>query len=248
VLAGAPNFREMSGSRTHDGYVVRRGRLYRSEALHRVTDEDLVRMREIALDVVYDLRTPSERERQENRWPANGVPEVRSANPDHAALGSLMEQMQVAIEGSPAEVRLLMLSTYRALPEAFASVLASAVDDVVEGRTPVLVHCAAGKDRTGYVAAALQLALGVPYRDVKRDYLLSNDLYGTPRLAAAIERTFGVEPHPETVDALAVHEEYLQAALRAIEDDHGSFRGYLRGAVGVDAERERAFKRELLTD
>ena len=195
---------------------------------------------------MYDLRTPSESERNPNRWPADAVPEVRMADPGDAAFGSLIDQMRAAIEGSPSEVRELMLATYRALPMAFAPVLASVVDDVVEGRTPVLVHCAAGKDRTGYVAAALQLALDVPYQDVEGDYLLSNDLFGRPRLAASIRRTFGVEPNPDTIDALAVHAEYLQAALRAIEVAHGSFGGYLREAVGVDAERERAFKRGLL--
>jgi protein-tyrosine phosphatase len=212
-----------------------------------VTGEDLVRMREIAPARVYDLRTKSEREGHESRWPADMTPEAGVADSDDAAIGSLVAQMKVAIEGSPGDVRLLMLDTYRALPVAFAPVIDAVVDDVVAGSTPVLVHCAAGKDRTGYVAAVLQLALGVPYREVMGDYLLSNGLYGPPRLAAAIERTFGVQPQPETVEALAVREEYLHAALQAIEDDHGSFRRYLRDVVGVDAERERAFRRELLT-
>jgi protein-tyrosine phosphatase len=133
----------------------------------------------------------------------------------------------------------------RELRGAFATVLALAMDGT---RRPMVFHCTAGKDRTGFAAAIVLLALGVPRATVVDDYLFSNTCLAD-RHAAILAR---VSPRLTDVEPLRamleVRREYLEAGLDAIADDHGSIDTYLRDALALsDADRAR-FQSQLLED
>jgi protein-tyrosine phosphatase len=247
VLDGAPNFRELAGLRSGDGRTLRRGRIYRSEALHGLTSRDVQRLAELRIRLAFDLRTPAEREGHANRWPRLARPDVHLVDGHDAAFGSLLEQLRVALHGSPEAVRALMIDSYRAMPEAFAGTLSAVAVALTSSDGPVLVHCAAGKDRTGFICAVLLLAVGVPYGAVEHDYLVSRAYYGPRRLAAAAQRATGVPVAAATLDALDVRSEYLRAALRAIDERHGSLGGYLERRVGL-GPGDRAELRDALLE
>jgi protein tyrosine/serine phosphatase len=114
-----------------------------------------------------------------------------------------------------------------------------------EADGPVLIHCAAGKDRTGLLAALTHHLLGVHHDDMVADYLLTNtavDLEGrAPGIARQLEAMTGrPASHDAVVAFLGVEPVYLDTALTEIANLHGSTDGYLEQALGVDtALRDR---------
>jgi protein-tyrosine phosphatase len=111
------------------------------------------------------------------------------------------------------------------------------------------VHCTAGKDRTGFAAAAVLRTLGVPLETVYEDFLLTNHY-----TAAEIERTLWIirlvslfRTDPEQVrPVLGVERAYLEAAFGAIDEQYGSFDTYRRDALGLDDAETAAFRRLAL--
>ena len=104
----------------------------------------------------------------------------------------------------------------------------------------VLIHCSAGRDRTGLLAALTHHLLQVPESDIVGDYLLSNRAPGMEtRVAGLMQRMTlrtGREPSLAAVQAAFMADEaYLKTALQAILSAHGSVNAYLDAVMGVDA-------------
>ncbi len=119
----------------------------------------------------------------------------------------------------------------------------------VEG--PVLIHCAAGKDRTGLLAALTHRLLGVAEEDMVADYLLTNDHARfekrAPLFAAWVQDLTGRTLTQEAIFAgMGVEAEYLHIAFDAIEASYGSVEGYLELALGVDAVLKAEIEERLL--
>jgi protein-tyrosine phosphatase len=246
LLEGAKNFRELGGLAVADGRTIRHGVVYRSEALSAITDRDRSALDTLGIRVAYDLRTPQERQAGGLPWSAQAKAEIVIAQAEQAAHGSLVEQVQLAIDGSAEPVRRAMLETYRAMPAAFAPVVGDVIERVAAGRTPLLISCLAGKDRTGFVSAMLLFAAGADYPTVEQDYLRSNLFFGPDRIAQAIVRTFGRSAPEEAVQAVAVRAEYLRASVEAIEAQHRSIDAYLESCAGLTPARRAALEAALL--
>jgi len=246
-LERAPNFRDLGGLAVADGQTVRYGIVYRSEALWALTERDRQALDALGIRVAYDLRTPAERDAAPVSWPPNGRPEIVIAEAEQAAYGSLMQQVELAIDGSPEPVREAMLESYRAMPVAFAPIVGGVIEQVISGRVPVLVSCLAGKDRTGFVCAMLLFAAGARYEAVEEEYLRSNLFFGPDRIAEAVVQTFGRAAPAEAVEAVAVRTEYLQAALEVVERTHGSIDAYLERRAGLTPARRAELQATLLT-
>jgi protein tyrosine/serine phosphatase len=134
-----------------------------------------------------------------------------------------------------------MIQTYRRLPyePAHLDLFSRYFRALAEGDGPVLIHCAAGKDRTGLLAALTHSLLGVSRDDLISDYLLTNaavDLEGRAEGIAKklTEMTGRPASHGAVVAFLGVEAEYLDGAFAEITARHGSLRAYLKQALGVD--------------
>ena len=129
--------------------------------------------------------------------------------------------------------------------EGFARAVRLAADPA---HLPLLFHCSAGKDRTGWLAVVLLTALGVDEETVRADYLRHNDLTVELRAAAsAAMLRRRPELDPETAQAvLGVRPEYLDAAYDEVRRVHGSFGAYLVDGLGVDPEVRAALRTHLL--
>jgi protein-tyrosine phosphatase len=244
-LEGAPNFRDLGGYATADGRRVRPGRLYRSGVLSDLTDADVALLDSLGIATVVDLRSRDEIASRPNRLPARvatvEVP-VTDVSLSPTVIAAKLEVGDT--DGLGAEMLLTGNRAFaRELRATFATVLRLAID---ADRRPIVFHCTAGKDRTGFASAMVLLTLGVPRDTVVDDYLFSNACLAE-RHAAILERAGARIPDLEPLRALLeVRREYLEAGLDAILDDHGSFDTYARDALGItDAERER-FQAELL--
>lgn len=168
---GGCNFRDIGGYRTQQGSTTRWGKVYRTGVLTYFTDADHAPLMNLQVRSICDLRRAEEREREPTRWPdatTNGLfwddgvvtPTVRglAANRPRTAEGMFDT----------------MVELYRALPAWMGERIGGMYAAIAKGDVPLVVHCAAGKDRTGIAVAVLLRSLGVPEQTVIEDYLLTN--------------------------------------------------------------------------
>ena len=228
---------------------VARGRLYRSAHQARATEADLARLADLKLATVVDLRRPSERRDQPSRRPANWAGQVIESDHDDGGEAPHITFLKTS-DLTEASGRAFMTDTYRRLPfePAHIDLFSRYFRALADRDGPVLIHCAAGKDRTGLLAALTHSLLGVSREDLIADYLLTNvavDLEGRAGDIARklTEMTGRPASHGAVVAFLGVEADYLDGAFAEITARHGSIGGYLEQALGVDAalaERIRA--------
>lgn len=237
IVDGASNFRDLGGTEVAGGRIAAR-RLFRSDALERITDVGLAALNGLGVRVVCDLRTTDERERNPTRWPSDRGPEVLdlAGATDLAALRPERLRSLYA-DTSGGRARGFMLELYRQMPVVFGPALEVLAERIAErGQLPALVHCAAGRDRTGVVCAMLLVALGAERGVISREHLRGGEEFGTVRLREVVRGITGTEPPPAVVDAFRPQIDYLDAALEAAGTRHGSLDAYL-AALGLDDAR-----------
>lgn len=155
---------------------------------------------------------------------------------------------------SPAAAAAAMKATYAALPfrPEMVYVLTRYFEVLADSDRPSLIHCMAGKDRTGLAVALFHEAVGVHRDDIFADYMLTN-VAGRieQRLEAGarhIRKTFGDGISDDAVRVLmSVRVDYLQSAFTAIEARHGSGAAYLRDTLGVNDRLKEAIARNFLS-
>lgn len=235
------NFRDYGDYATSAGRRVAGGRLFRSAHQAQASDADLERLAALRIGAVVDLRRPSERRRQPSRRPAGFSAVVIESGFDDGGEAPHLTFLRTA-ELTPDSGRRFMTDTYRALPfeAAHLDLFARYFRVLADAEAPVLIHCAAGKDRTGLLAALTHGLMGVHADDMIEDYLLTNtavDLEArAPGIARQLEATTGRPvAHDAVVAFLGVEPVYLETALAEIADRFGSVDGYLEQALGVDA-------------
>lgn len=252
LLVGAPNFRDLGGYATADGRRVRKGMLYRSEGLCSLTPDDLSVLNQLGIRLVCDIRSEHERRQAPNRWPA---PPLETLHLNVSAdLRAGYNAIARAIRDDPSEqgASAAMLLSYRQFPAAFAGHLANLFERILSDTgIPLVFHCAAGKDRTGFVAAMLLSALDVAPRDILADYLLTSHYWHGPRteasLRAALAGILDAPPPPGVVNALSLASpDYLQAAFSSINEEYGSVHTYLETTAGLDTRARQALQARLL--
>ena len=245
---GIHNFRDYGGWLTGDGRQVRRGLLYRSGQHVGATDADLALIGALDIRTVIDLRGTSERERYPCRRVDGFAGEVvfyegeTSSSPPH---------MDVAPDISTALfARERMLGVYGRMPRNPAAqfMLGRFLRALAERDGASLVHCFAGKDRTGIAATLLLHILGVSERDQMTEFLRTNEAPTYAVLHAqslpSIEARLGRKLDEAGARALLeVHEDYLHRFRETVVEMDGSLDGWLEARIGVDdtlRERLRA--------
>ena len=192
------------------------------------------------------MRQPVERARQPNKLPAPAPAQILECE-----AGGYEEapHLQFLREGdlSASAVRGYMQSAYERIPlePHHQRIFAQAFKAMSKGH-PVLIHCAAGKDRTGILAALVLLALGVEEEAVFEDYLLTNAAVDIETILPAMARRISDE-HGKTVTPealrpmLGVEAGFLRRALEVI----GPLDAYLERALGLDKSARRVLRDRL---
>jgi protein-tyrosine phosphatase len=230
-LAGASNFRDLGGYPTRDGHRVRWRRIFRSNHLGGLTEDDIAVIRGLGLKCALDLRGAQEREEAlcgiaditVHSLPVE--PTVVTALRTIAASGNALTR-EHAIE--------VMRDSYRGYVQQNTPRFRALFAHLVEDHAPLVIHCSAGKDRTGFACALILHTLGVSDEVISEDYLLTNQFFRrdpsvTSDLPVEVTHVLG------TVQAA-----FLAAAYEAVEADYGSLESYIREGLGVRAtEREQ---------
>ena len=242
---GIHNFRDYGGWLTAQGKQVKRGLLFRSGQHVGATEADLALVAGLDIRTVIDLRGTSERERNPCRRVEGFAGEViyyegeTSSSPPHMDVGPDVTTAQYARER--------MLTVYTHMPQnpAMQAMFSRYLNILAERDGPSLVHCFAGKDRTGIAATLLLHILGVSGKDQMAEFLRTNT---APTLAVLRAQSVpGIEERlGRTLDdgatraLLEVHEDYLLRFRETVVELDGSLDGWLETRIGVDEPlRER---------
>lgn len=254
-IATLPNLRDVGGWRTVDGGEVRRGVLYRSVALDRLDDAGLAALAGLGVRTVYDLRTASERAARPDRLPHGaqlvGLDVLADGYASAAShmLDVLQDPTWVLRELGEGKALVAFRRAYRDLvdlPSAMTSYAQLYAQLADAEQRPALIHCTAGKDRTGWAAAALLTWLGVSAEDVMADYLATNSAL-LPVLEPVFQRFADAGGQRDILEQiLGVRPEYLQTALAAVHERYGSIDAYVSHGLGVPEQVRRRLRAAFL--
>jgi len=220
---------------------LKRGLLYRSASQANATDADLERLAALGIGVIVDLRRANEREHQPSRRWAGFAAQVI----DNDIGQDTTDEWHTFVTTSdltPASFRAYMMDYYNQAPyqRRHIDLYSRYFKALAEADGPILVHCAAGKDRTGIICALTHHVAGVHADDIRDDYLLTNDperqAQRLPIVRKSILDATGREADDEALHvAMRVEAEYLDAAFAVMTQTSGSIDGYLEDVLGLDA-------------
>ena len=231
---------------------IKQGVLYRAAHQAEATDADLEALAALGLAVVVDLRRPNERERSPSRRPQGFAALVI----ENDIGGEHDDPWHTFIKTSDLSTRAFndyMVDYYREAPfvDRHVDLYSRYFQALATADGPVLIHCAAGKDRTGILAALTHHVAGVHEDDIFADFLLTNDperfARRVPLMRQVIEDMTGRKATDEALTtALGVEQHYLETAFASIHDRHPSLDDYLEKVLGVDAKTRAAIEARIL--
>jgi protein-tyrosine phosphatase len=227
-LAGASNFRDLGGYPGRDGRPVRWRQIFRSNHLGQLTDADIAVLRSFGLKSAFDFRGAEER--------AAAICcvsdiAVHSLPIEPTVVAALRGRGANGIALSSADAIEVMRDSYQGYVRSNTPSFRALFAHLLEDRAPLVIHCSAGKDRTGFACALILHALGVPDELIAEDYLLTNRFYRRDASASS--------DLPEEVRQVlgSVEACFLAAAFDAIRSDYSNLECYFTDGLGVGADQ-----------
>ena len=240
-FTGAHNFRDLGGYKTEDGRALKWGKIYRSDDLHLLTDEDLKYLSRLNIKSVVDFRSDEERESEPDRLnpdmtqvllPIKFKPEEL----DDETLKNLMKNLTFGTLDSSNLLRDFNIVIVKDFATEYKKFFRHVIENNAE---PIVFHCTAGKDRAGFASAMILTVLGVPREKVIEDYLLTNtyvkDHVDSEMLEIELKTFFRADTDNLRKINL-VEERYIQAAFDTIDSEWGGMDNYISGALGLSEE------------
>lgn len=252
---GACNFRDIGGYVARDGRAVRWGQVYRTGVLSYLGEDAQDALRTLRVRAICDLRRGGERRSEPTRWPDEGdLP--RKLHWEDGAKAPAIRDFAGGRPDTPAGMFDAMIDMYRALPAWMGSRIGGLFECIANDHVPLIVHCAAGKDRTGIAVAVLLHTLGIPWETILEDYLLTNQTGNFEAFMRSRRDTqFGLTDNEHPLLAmpasmrqvlLSADAAFLQAARDEIDRRYGSLDAYLEHAAGVTPALQERTRQALL--
>jgi protein-tyrosine phosphatase len=234
------NFRDLGGYPTRSGHRVRWGRLFRSDALHGMTEGDLAMYNDLGLRAVYDLRGDVEIAERPNPMPSRRLPIVTSAADADTS---------VAFEGATnTDGERVLANVYVAIVDHAAAQIGELFSALAKpDGLPAVFHCHAGKDRTGLVAALLLEELGVERETILDDYELTARYRLRTQQDESFERMLKAGLAPEAAAGVLTAPRWaMAAALEYLDREHQTVESYLTGKAAMTMAELQRLKDQLL--
>ena len=234
-LEGAVNFRDLGGYETTDGRKIRWRTLFRADGLSRLTDQDRAAIRQLGVATVIDLR--SSHEVAGGRFPVEDIPVGFHHFP---LLEDVPDPDQFTYTPG------LLASSYRAMTRDAGPQIAEILSIVARRHAhPVIVHCTAGKDRTGVLVAVLLGVLGVPESTIIDDYALSGQAMAALRQKLIERYPAGREVIDRADEVFSAEPANIAGLLQTLTDEYGSV-GEYGEAIGVGPDVVAGLRETLL--
>ena len=248
-IRGGLNFRELGGIPVNEGRSVKHGVLWRSGGLHLMNEEELQIVRDLNISTVLDLREKwSQKKRPDPDIGASyvsydGLPSKGAEQIDFSDRG--FGQKGEAALDQIARVR----QYYMDMPYGYDAFHAM-FDALREGRSPFLIHCTKGKDRTGIAAILILLALGADPEIALADYLLTNE-YRNEEIEARMAEGRAAAPEDEGYMTLmylreGTMEEIGRAVIGHLQERSGTIEAYMAEEYGWDETALQEFRKYYL--
>ena len=236
-FTGAHNFRDLGGYKTSDGKTVKWGKVYRSDNLHSLTDEDLKYMERLNLKSVVDFRSDEERNEEPDRLTPDMTPILLPIKFEpEGVTETLMRDLTFGDLDSSNLLRDFNVILVKEFTEEYRDFFRHIVDN---GGEPFLLHCTAGKDRAGFGSAMILTVLGVPREKIIEDYLLTNTYVSDHVESKLLEtelKTFFRADSDNLRKINLVEERYIQAAFDTIDSHWGGMDQYISKGLNLTEE------------
>ena len=250
-MAGIHNFRDYGGYAIEGGGRLRSGMLWRSAHHQDATDEDLTAIDKLGIETIVDLRGDDERAAHPCKRSAAFSARVLFADGNTAGLAPHLQAAGGTIDNDTARSR--MVDVYASMPyrPVLVNTLRLYLSALVEYEAPSLVHCVAGKDRTGFAVAIVHRLLGVHEDDLMQDYLLTNTAGKIEERIAqggdVIRARYCAEIHDDAIRTLmSVNPIFLDAALATVRRDHGDVATYAEAVLNFTPAMRLALADKLV--
>ena len=236
-LAGASNFRDLGGYVGQDGRIVRWRKLFRSNHLGHLTPADMAVLRQLGVKSAFDFRGKDER--VEALCGANHI-ETHSLPVEPTVVASLRAIHESGRMSTADDALEVMRDSYRGYVEHNTPRFRALFAHLLEDRAPLVIHCTAGKDRTGFACALILHTLGVADDVIADDYLLTNQFYRRDPSASS--------DLPDEVRQVlgTVQPTFLAAAFQTIDAGYGSLDNYLCDGLGIGAAQRDTLRARYL--
>ncbi len=248
------NFRDFGGYQAQNGRRLKKGLLYRSGDLSKATNEDLEKISKLGIRTICDLRSAHERKKEPDRFPdvepitffnISMRPIVDYHARSWGRLFSLMFGEERKMDYIAESYR-----AYREYATGYLPQLKSLFERISNPENlPLLIHCSAGKDRTGVVASLIQQILGVPFEVAMGDYLKTNENMGEYKeeIVKKLKRLayFGV-PWKMYMPLFDARSDFLNAAFAQVKEEFGALDEWTRRGLGFSEKEQDALSGILL--
>ena len=240
-FTGAHNFRDLGGYKTEDGRTVKWGKIYRSDNLHSLTDEDLKYMKRLNIKSVVDFRSLDDRESEPDRLNPDITQVLLPINfqlkeLDDDSIKNIIKDLTFGDLDSSNLLRDFNIIIVKEFAEEYKIFFRHIIENNAE---PLVFHCTAGKDRAGFASAMILTILGVPREKVIEDYLLTNTYvkdHVDDKMLEIELKTFFRADTDNLRKINLVEERYIQAAFDTIDSKWGGMDRYVSEALNLNEE------------
>tara|TARA_Y100001968_G_scaffold26954_1_gene21011 strand:+ start:4321 stop:5220 length:900 start_codon:yes stop_codon:yes gene_type:complete len=236
-FTGAHNFRDLGGYKTLDGKTVKWGKVYRSDNLHSLTDEDVKYMERLNIKSVVDFRSDEERDEEPDRLTPNMTPILLPIKFEpEGVTETLIRDLTYGDLDSSNLLRDFNIILVKEFTEEYKNFFRHIVDNAGE---PFVLHCTAGKDRAGFGSAMILTVLGVPREKIIEDYLKTNKYVRDHVDSELFEielKTFFRADSDNLRKINLVEKRYIQAAFDTIDSHWGGMDRYISEGLNLTEE------------
>jgi protein-tyrosine phosphatase len=241
------NFRDIGGIPTNGSGLIRQGIIFRSANTDNISREDISRLHQLNIKTIVDLRAPQEIKKHRRKI-------------DHTETLSLPLDFQKTTrerlkpylykKGSEKILSDISNQLYQDILDASAPAFRKVIELLLSGQgSPILIHCFAGKDRTGIMIALILLALGTDRQYIVGDFLKSNEAllpYFRKRLMLRKIITFGYFPSDVMLYVITVRQRNIDSIIDRVNNHYGGIEGYL-ASTGFNISKLKDLREKLCT-
>ena len=249
LLENGLNLRDLGGYRSRDGRTICWGKIFRSGQLNSLTPNDHKMLEHINIGTVCDFRHNTERE----KFPVDLPPADRQMlNLDitPGSIASFFTEVSQKHAITAVDMQQIMCEINRELVNHYSDRYSTMLQGLLNNDDGFLFCCAAGKDRTGFGAAVIMMALDIPQETIIEDYMLSNYYLQISKQIERIKKYMHEQSEKTDIESMRpmfeVHPEYIQSALDEIVTRYGNTARFLEDGLGFSPQMQKQLQEKFL--